>query len=412
MVADIISIGDEILIGQIVNTNSSWIAENLTLYGFKVKRIIAVADNENDIIRALEDSAKKSDIVFVTGGLGPTNDDITKNTICKYFNSELKMDLSVLKDITDRWGMNISEPNRRQAEVPELAEVIPNKCGTAPGLWFKKENVIYVFTPGVPFEMKMMSENIIFNKLQNYFKPEAIFHKTILTNGVGESKLAELIEKWENNLPLNIKLAYLPQPGIVRLRLTGAGPDKKLLVSEIENQIGILRTLIPEYIFGYDDDLLEDICGKLLKKKNFTMATAESCTGGLIAHLITSIQGSSEYFKGSVVAYSNEIKQLELGVKSQSLNKFGAVSEDVVKEMATGIQNKYKTDFAIATSGIAGPGGATPDKQVGTTWIAIASPKKVIAEKFLFGDNRERNIRRTAITALNLLRKEIEKYIY
>jgi nicotinamide-nucleotide amidase len=412
MVAEIISIGDEILIGQIVNTNASWIAENLTLSGFKVKRIIAISDNEDEILNALEDSGKVSNIVFVTGGLGPTNDDITKKTICKFFNSRLRLDKKVMKDITELFtirGFKAYEISSGQAEVPDNAEIIPNKCGTAPGLWFNKDNTIFVVTPGVPFEMKMMSEKYIFPKLIKHFEPETIYHKTILTQGVGESRIAELIKDWEDGLPSNIKLAYLPQPGIVRLRLSVAGKDKKTLVSQVKKQIDTLEKIIPEYIFGYDNELLEEICGKLLLKKKQTLATAESCTGGLVAHLITGIAGSSDYYKGSVIAYSNDIKQMELGVKESSLIKYGAVSEQVVKEMAAGIQKKFKTDFAIATSGIAGPGGATAEKQVGTTWIAIATPEKVSAEKFLFGENRERNIRKAAITALNMLRKEILK---
>jgi nicotinamide-nucleotide amidase len=412
MKAEIISIGDEILIGQIINTNSSWIAENLTHLGFIVKRIIAISDNESDILSALEDSGQNADLVFVTGGLGPTNDDITKNTLCKYFNSELVINKTVLKDITGLFkirGFDVSLVNRKQAEVPTNAEVVPNKCGTAPGLWFNKNNKVFIVTPGVPFEMKMMSEEYIFPKLQSHFKTEEIYHKTVLTQGVGESMLAEIIKEWENGLPDNIKLAYLPQPGIVRLRLTISGKDRKKLVMQIEKQISILEKLIPEYIFGYDNDLLEEICGKLLKENNMTLATAESCTGGYISHLITSISGSSEYFKGSVISYSNEIKQLELGVKESSLIKYGAVSEQVVKEMAEGIRKKFKTDFAIATSGIAGPTGATAEKVVGTTWIAIASKEKVIAQVFLFGENRERNIRKAGIAALNMLRKELEK---
>jgi nicotinamide-nucleotide amidase len=412
MTAEIISIGDEILIGQIINTNSSWIAENLTYLGFAVKRIIAISDNESDILAALDDSGQRVDLVFITGGLGPTNDDITKNTLCKYFNSELVINKTVLKDITGLFkirGFDVSLVNRKQAEVPTNAEVVPNKCGTAPGLWFNKNNKVFIVTPGVPFEMKMMSEEFIFPKLQKHFKTQQIYHRTVLTQGVGESLLAEIIKEWENDLPENIKLAYLPQPGIVRLRLTISGKDRKKLVMQIEKQISILEKLIPEYIFGYDSDLLEEICGKLLKENKMTLATAESCTGGYIAHLITSIAGSSEYFKGSVIAYSNEIKQLELGVKESSLIKYGAVSEQVVKEMAEGIRKKFNTDFAIATSGIAGPTGATAEKVVGTTWIAIASSEKVIAQMFLFGENRERNIRKAGVTALNMLRKELEK---
>lgn len=412
MNAEIISIGDEILIGQVINTNASWIAENLTYLGFKINRIISVSDDQNEILSALEDSGKKADLIFITGGLGPTNDDITKSTLCEYFNSELIIDKKVLKDIKALfkhrgWGTEISEVNRKQAEVPSTAVAIPNKCGTAPGLWFEKGKKVYIITPGVPFEMKMMSEKFILPRLQKHFKTESIYYKTILTQGIGESSLAEIIEEWENKLPKNIKLAYLPQPGIVRLRITAAGKDRKLLVQIINKQIATLKEIIPDFIYGYDNDLLEGICGKLLRSKNLTLSTAESCTGGYIAHLITSIPGSSDYFKGSVIAYSNEIKQKELKVKESSLIKFGAVSEQVVKEMADGIRKKFRTDFAVATSGIAGPGGATNDKQVGTTWIAIATPEKIIAQKFLFGEDRERNIRKAGITALNMLRKEI-----
>ena len=410
MTAEIISIGDELLIGQVINTNASWISEQFNNAGIKISRINTIADEKIQILSALKEASKRAYIILITGGLGPTKDDITKAALCEYFGTKLIFESSVyenIKNLFKKRGFKIGELNKKQAEVPESCIPIKNIHGTAPGLWFEKEEVIYVSMPGVPYEMKQMVKDYIIPELLKRFSPGAIVHKTILTQGLPESLLAEKIESWENNLPGNIKLAYLPSPGTVRLRLSATGKEEPELERQIINEIATLKKIIPGTIFGYDNEQLYEIVGNLLRKNNKTVSTAESCTGGYIAHLITSVTGSSDYFKGSVVAYSNEIKESLLGVQHQSLINFGAVSEPVVKEMAQGVKNKMGTNYAIATSGIAGPGGETEDKPVGTTWIAIATPTKIITKKFMMGDHRERNIKKTAMTALNMLRREI-----
>jgi nicotinamide-nucleotide amidase len=410
MTAEIISIGDELLIGQVVNTNASWISEQLNLTGIKVHQVTTISDNREHILTALQEAEKRVDIILLTGGLGPTKDDITKETLCEYFNTQLVFSKEVFKDIAGLFGkrgLTISIPNRKQAEIPATCTPIKNNHGSAAGMWFEKESKIVVSMPGVPFEMKPMITGYVIPEIQKRYKTHTIVHKTVLTQGIGESWLAQKIEAWEDKLPENIKPAYLPQPGIVRIRLTALGENKKVLENQVDEEIKKLLTIIPEYFFGFDDDELFKIVGELLRKNGQTVSTAESCSGGYIAHLITSVAGSSGYFKGSVVAYANEIKQQLLGVKEKSLIDFGAVSEGVVKEMAEGVRVKFNTDYAIATSGIAGPGGGTKDKPVGTTWIAIATPNKTIVQHFLMGEHRERNIRKTALTALNMLRKEL-----
>lgn len=411
----IINIGDELLIGQVVNTNAAWMAEQLNLSGFSVCQITVTGDTREQILMALEEAEKCAEVVLISGGIGPTPDDITKRTLCEYFNTTLVFNDEAYRDIERFFasrGMGVTELNRKQADLPEHCASVPNKNGTARGMWFEKEvsgnrKVIFISMPGVPFEMKAMMTDEIIPRLKKQYKPQAIYHKTILTQGIGESFLAKIIGNWEQNLPENIHLAYLPQPGIVRLRLTGTGTTEKEIKKLVYREALKLRSIIPEYIYGYDDERLEEIIGKLLTERSQTLSTAESCTGGYIAHLITSIPGSSIYFKGGVIAYANEIKESELGVSREKINLYGAVSEEVAREMATGIQHKFHSDYALATSGIAGPTGGTGEKPVGTTWIAIASPGSVSTEKFLFGDDRERNIRRTALQALNMLRKKI-----
>ncbi len=410
MKAEIISIGDELLIGQVVNTNASWIGEQLTMAGISVYQAVSVADNHDHIFEALETAGKHADLVLITGGLGPTKDDITKQTLCDFFGSELVFNELVFEDVKEIFrvrGRQVSELNRKQAEVPDNCTVIRNEHGTASGMWFEKDGVIFVSMPGVPFEMKPMVSNYIIPNLIEKRNLPAIFHKTVLTQGVPESEMAAMIENWENSLPPNVKLAYLPQPGIVRLRLTASGKERADQVSIVENEITRLSEIIGDYIFGFDKDTLEEIVGNLLRKKGKTISTAESCTGGYIAHLITSISGSSDYYKGSVVAYANEIKNKILNVKNKDLEKFGAVSEPVIIQMAAAARDMFGTDFSIATSGVAGPTGGTDEKPVGTTWIAVATPEKVIAIQFHFGEHRGRNIRRTALMALDMLRKEV-----
>ena len=407
MKTEIISIGDELLIGQVVNTNASWIAEQLNIAGIEVIRINTIADIREEILKALQEASGRAEVVLITGGLGPTRDDITKNTLCEYFDSRLvfhEPSFAYVKKLFGDRGLPVREVNRKQAEVPHNCIPIVNENGTAPGMWFEKEGTVFVSMPGVPFEMKAMISNYVIPELSKKINGLQIIHKKVLTQGVGESFLSELISDWENSLPANMKLAYLPQPGIVRLRLSGSGSDRAKLSIEMDEKIKELQNIIPELIFGYGEKTMEEVVGGLLKKDGMTLSTAESCTGGYVAHLITSIAGSSAYFKGSVVAYSNQIKTSILDVKEDTLAAHGAVSEQTVTGMALGVKKKFNTDFAIAVSGVAGPDGGTDQKPVGTTWIAVAGPDVLITEKYLFGKNRQRNIRVAAITALNKLR--------
>lgn len=410
MYAEIISIGDELLVGQVVNTNATWISEQLNLIGVNVYQITSISDDSDRIREAIDNARQHSEIILITGGLGPTKDDITKETLCQYFNTRLIFNQEAYRQIEELFtirGLEVTDINRKQAEIPESCIPIKNTSGTAPGMWFEDDGKVFVSMPGVPFEMKPMMQDHILPELAKRFSKESILHKTILTQGVGESWLSQMISEWENNLPENIKLAYLPQPSIVRLRLSARGADQSELESQIESQVEKLNNIIPDLIFGYDNDTLEGIIGLMLRERKATLSTAESCTGGYIAHLITNVPGSSDYYQGSIVSYSNDIKENELGVDKQSMIDHGVVSETVVKQMAAGIIKKFNTDYSIATSGIAGPGGGTVEKPVGTTWIAVASRDKIVAEKFLFGEHRERNIRKTAVTALNMLRKLI-----
>ena len=419
MLAEIITIGDEILIGQVVDTNSAFIATLLNLNGISVKQISSVSDNCEHIIKALNEAKERADIILITGGLGPTKDDITKKTLCDYFKTTWRFDEDVFMDITAifaAYGKDVTPINRLQAEVPEICTTIRNRNGTAPGMWFEVGGKIFVSMPGVPYEMKAMMQNQVIPKLKEHFKLPSIVHKTVLTQGIGESFLSELISDWEDSLAADeIKLAYLPAPGMVRLRLSTKGDDVKKLNVLVDKKIEELKNIISEYIYGYENfgeenETLEQIIGNLLRDKKKTISTAESCTGGYISHLITKVPGSSEYYVGSVISYSYEIKETELAVSKMMLETQGAVSQPVVEQMANAIRKKYKTDYSIAASGIAGPGGGTDEKPVGTVWIAIASPEKIISEKFLFGTNRERNIQKTANAALNMLRKELQGY--
>jgi len=418
MKIEIINIGDEILIGQVINTNAAWMAEELNRNGFKVFQFTVISDNREHILQGLEEAGRRADLVLVSGGLGPTKDDITKQTICDFFNTTLVFNEKAFENIEAlfaRRGWSVNALNRKQAELPESCISLPNRLGTARGMWFetggqadkRTSGQVYIFLPGVPFEMKDIFAREVLPRLKERFQPQGIVHLTILTQGMGESSIAEIIKDWEENLPSHIKLAYLPQPGIVRLRLTATGSDEHLLRQEVESETRKLNEIIPELIFGYDTDTLEAIIGQLLMQQKLTLAIAESCSGGYISHLVTSVPGSSAYFQGSVVAYSNRSKEDLLYVKQDTLETHGSVSEQVAMEMALGAKARFRTDFAIATTGIAGPSGATPEKPVGTVWIGIATPTGVFAHHFLFGDQRERNIRRTALTALNLLRKEI-----
>lgn len=413
MKAEIITIGDEILIGQIVDTNSAWIAREFNLAGIEIYQITSVHDDRAHILKALADAEKNSDLVLLTGGLGPTKDDITKNVLCEYFGTKLFFHQPTLDAIVDRFKLRnvpMNKLNRDQALMPEFCTILPNDCGTAPGMWFEKNDTIFVSVPGVPFEMEHLVADRILPKLRETGRTKAIFHRTVLTQGIPESALAVKIESWEDRLPPFVKLAYLPNPMSVRLRLSAIGDDKEMLKKVVNDEVEKLRQIIPDAIFGYDDDELAGVVGKLLRERGATLAIAESCTGGYVSHLITSVAGSSDYYKGSVTAYSNEVKEHLLGVSAESLEKFGAVSQEVAEQMATGARKILNADFAVATTGIAGPGGGTEEKPVGTVWIAIASKDSVFSKKYTFiNDKRERTIIRSAQTALQLLRREILK---
>ena len=414
MQVEIITIGDELLIGQVVDTNSAWMGEQLNLIGLRVVQITSISDQREHILKALEQAASRAEIILITGGLGPTSDDITKPTLAEYFDSPMVFHPEVLKEVERMFaarGLPVTEVNMKQAEVPACATVMPNHNGTAPGMWFEKDGSVYVSMPGVPYEMKGIMTDYILPRLTKLFVGQAIYHKTILTQGMGESMLAARIEDWEKALPKNIKLAYLPQPGMVRLRLTGVGMDPETVKGQVEKEVQKLNTLISELIFGYDKDNFEMIIGRLLKEQGATLSTAESCTGGYLAHLITSVPGSSEYYNGSIIAYQNSLKHALLGVPEAILKEHGAVSREVVIAMAEGARKKLGTDYALSTSGIAGPDGGTTEKPVGTCWIAIASPTGTETKLLHLGTDRKRFIHMASVNALNLLRKELTKKV-
>lgn len=411
MLAEIITIGDEILIGQIVDTNSAWIGQQMNAVGFKVHQITSVSDNREHILAALKEASGRVQVVLITGGLGPTKDDITKKTICDYFNVGLRFDEQAYKDVEHLFkirGREVTNINRLQAEVPENCSTLYNKAGTAPGMWFDEGGVIYVSMPGVPHEMKYLMEKEVLPRLKEKFETPFILHKTLLTQGIGESFLSEMIADFEDALPANFKLAYLPAAGSVRLRLTASG-NRNEVTETMNRLVAELSVLVSEYLYGFDEESIQEVVGRLLKSKKLTLGTAESCTGGFLSHLITSISGSSEYYMGSTVTYSNESKTALLDVPADLVKQFGAVSEEVVKAMADGAKRKFNSDCALATSGIAGPGGGTPEKPVGTVWIGISTPEGTWAKKVLLGDNRLRTIEVASMTALNMLRKELLK---
>ena len=412
MKAEIITIGDEILIGQIIDTNSAWIAEQFNLNGIEIYQITSVHDDHTHILEAIKKAEEKVDLVIMTGGLGPTKDDITKNALCDYFNTKLIFHEPTFEHIKTRFtklNIDVNKLNRDQALVPESCTVLFNKAGTAPGLWFEKNETYFVSVPGVPFEMKYLVENEILPRLRASGKTKAIYHKTVLTQGIPESMLAMKLEEWEDALPANVKLAYLPSPMAVRLRLSAIGNNENVLKELVEAEIAKLQKIIPEQIYGFNNETMAEVIGRILKLNGKTLAVAESCTGGYISHLVTSLPGCSAFYNGSVTAYSNLIKENILGVNPEMILKFGAVSEQVAKEMAVGVRKVFNSDFALATTGIAGPDGGTEEKPVGTVWIAVASENDVIAQKFIFGDNRERNISRSSQTALQILRRLILK---
>jgi nicotinamide-nucleotide amidase len=410
--ADVIIIGDEILYGQIVDTNSQWISAELDKIGVRVKRKTAVGDKKEEILAILKEAELRSSIIILTGGLGPTSDDITKSVLAEYFNSKLKLNTEALVDVTQFFkskGIDLSELNRQQAFLPEACERIPNRSGTAPGMWFQRNEKVFISMPGVPFEMKAMMNQTILPKLKEQFKTPVIYHKVIRTVGIGESVIAEKIHEVEMALPENIKLAYLPSFGEVKLRLTASGDDLEGLKILVEVEVLKLKKIIGEHIYGYNDDVLEKVIGDLFIKNKLTISSAESCTGGYIAYVLTTIPGSSEYFNGSVVAYQNKIKEDILEVKSETLMKYGAVSEQTVKEMAEGVRKKFGTDIGVSSSGIAGPTGGTEEKPVGTVWIALADKNQTITKKLMLGNDRDINVKRTTTAVFNLIRQCLDK---
>jgi len=410
MLAEIITIGDEILIGQIVDTNSAWMAKSLNAIGIKVKQITSVSDDAEHIIEAIAQAEKRAKIILITGGLGPTKDDITKFTLARYFNMGMRRDQATLDHVTEifrKYKRPMIDVNIRQADVPDGCEVIQNKNGTAPCMWFDRGDHIIVSMPGVPFEMMYLMDEEILPRLKKSFELPFIYHKTILTANIGESFLAQEIGAIEDNLPAGIKLAYLPKLGQVRLRLSSSGTDEEKLKLEVDHWSKQIVAQIKPFVVVEDDIALEKAVLDIMKDRKLTLSTAESCTGGYIAHLITQHAGCSAVYEGGAVTYSYELKQSVLGVSEETLNQFGAVSEQTVKEMALGAIAHFKTDYSVAVSGIAGPDGGTEDKPVGTVWIAVATKNGVVAKLHTFGNKRIQNIERSAIAALTMILNQL-----
>ncbi len=411
----LINIGDELLLGQVINTNAAFIGQQMALAGIEMTECLTIGDDENAIRNAIESGFNKTNLLVITGGLGPTRDDITKKVICQYFNRELVIDNDTVEWVRELFaarGMELTETNRQQAAVPEGCTVIKNTLGTAPGLWMEQDDKILIALPGVPFEMeKLICEEII-PRLQKIFHHEhAVLYKVLQCTGISESGLSDQLTGFEAQLPENIKLAYLPKPGVIRLRLTASGDNNEELQTSLTQQFEKLKAEVGNLAFADEDLPMEAIIGKLLRGSGRRIATAESCTGGYIAHMITSIPGSSEYFQGGIVSYSNQVKRDILNVREDNLKKRGAVSEPVVSDMALNVMDLLDVDYAVATSGIAGPDGGTKEKPVGTVWIAVATPTRLTTKEFHFGKHtgRLQIVERAANAALNMLRLEIEK---
>jgi nicotinamide-nucleotide amidase len=404
---EIISIGDELLIGQTINTNASWMGSQLAINGMKVSYVATISDTWDAINGALKDAQNRSQVVLITGGLGPTKDDITKQVLCAYFDTKLVLDRKVLDHVESffiKRNRPMLEVNKMQAMVPEACEVLFNEQGTAPGMLFEKEDTIFVSMPGVPYEMKYLMETHVIPRLMAKYPLRKLIQRTYLTQGIGESFLAEKISDWENRLRSEgLDLAYLPSPGMVKLRISSASGDQVRVASFGEE----LQKMIPGYLFGEEEDTLPEVVGKLLLQEGATVGTVESCTGGSIMAALTSISGSSSYVLGGLITYSNDLKMKLAGVSGQTLEDFGAVSEETVKEMAAGGKKALGVDWCISVSGIAGPLGGSDEKPVGTVWIAIDGPERKVSRKFLFGTDRQRTVQMTVLTALNLLRCEI-----
>ncbi|HFC01265.1 MAG TPA: competence/damage-inducible protein A [Phaeodactylibacter sp.] len=408
MDAQIITIGDEILIGQVVDTNSAWMGEQLNMQGIRVQKIVTVSDEHDDIIHAVKTAFAEADIVLITGGLGPTKDDITKKALADFFGVGMRFSESThnrIQRLFKKFGIKMTEAHREQSYMPENADLMINQMGTAPGMWFEQEGKIVVSMPGVPYEMKYLMNEEILPKLKKKFEGTPIAHRTILTVGIGESQIADKINDIVENLPSNISVAYLPGLGQVRLRLTGRGENEQALNELLDKKVATITSIIAPFIFGYEKEKLEAAVGKILLKKGKTIGTAESCTGGFLAHKITSVAGASAYFMGSVVAYDNSVKMNLLHVRPSTLETHGAVSEATVREMVQGTLELLKTDIAVAISGIAGPGGGTPEKPVGTIWLAIGDKNKIKTRQLNLWKDRIKNIEYSTVVALDMIRK-------
>ena len=405
--AEIIAIGDELLYGQIMDTNSHWISQELDAVGVRVVRKTTVGDNRTDILTAFEEASKRADLILITGGLGPTQDDLTKPLLAEYFGCEIvevPEAVAAVSAYFTRRGREMTLLNTLQGHLPTCCTYVPNEVGTAPGMWFEQKGCYWMSMPGVPHEMKKLVKDFVLPKLSQVFELPVIYHKLIKTAGIGESWLADLIKDWENALPAHIRLAYLPSLGHVKLRLTAFGTNKEQLQQEVAAQIELLLPQIEKYVYGYDEETLETALGKLLKNAGKTIALAESCSGGYVSHLITTVPGSSAYFQGAVVPYHNAFKERILGVKSETLSSHGAVSEATVAEMAEGVRQLFNADYGLASSGIAGPDGGTTDKPVGTVWIGCAGPEGVETRKLQLTQDRMLNIQLTGVAVLNLFR--------
>ena len=405
--AEVITIGDELLYGQTVDTNTQWMGQELNRIGVKIIRKTSIGDRKEDIISALNEAHTRADIILITGGLGPTKDDITKKTLAEYFDTPITMRPQALADLKTLFverNFPLTALNEQQATLPEKCMMVPNRMGTAPGMWFEEAGKVYVSMPGVPYEMKAMMTHTVLPQLQETFALPVIFHQMIQTVGIGESWLAEKIADWEDALPEHIKLAYLPSFGKVKLRLTAVGDTLLSLERDVAEQVKQVVPMINQYVFGYGEISLEEAIGRDLLHVGKTLALAESCTGGLVAHAVTSVPGSSRYFRGGLIPYDNSLKIDPLGVREETLRQHGAVSEETVREMAENVRKLLRADVGLATSGIAGPGGGTPEKPVGTIWIALADESTTVAKKLTLTKDRSVNIQRTNVAVLNLLR--------
>ena len=414
MLAEIITIGDEILIGQIVDSNSAFIGKELNKIGIDVYQISSIQDDKKHILKALEEAENRVDVVLITGGLGPTKDDITKHTLCEFFNDTLIQNDLVLKHVEMLFAKYIQKPisdvNKMQALVPSMCTVLMNANGTAPGMWLEKDDTVFVSMPGVPFEMKNLMKDEVLPRLHKKFDKRFIIHKTVQTYGMGESAIAQKIEQWEDALPSYIKLAYLPNFGRVRLRLSARGIDENLLENALQEKIKALQDLIGDIIVGYEEDSIESLIGSILVSRSLSLAMAESCSGGKIAQSITSIPGASSYFKGAAITYATQSKVDLLEVKETTVEKYSVTSYEVAEAMAQGAKNKFKSDYAIATTGNAGPSKGDGDVEVGTVFVAIATPDRVFSEKFIFSNSRERTIGKTVNKSFELLLKELSEF--